>query len=55
MQLWLAIVLVIVAIVIGVAVGVVVGIAYRKSVAEKEIGSAEQEANKIVSEAIKTA
>ncbi len=55
MQLWLAIVLIVAAIVIGVAIGVIVGIAYRKSVAEKEIGSAEQEANKIVSEAIKTA
>lgn len=55
MQLWLGIVLIVVAAVIGVALGAAIGIAYRKNVAEKEIGSAEQEANKIVSEAIKTA
>ncbi len=42
------------AIVFGLA-GVFIGIAYRKNVAEKQIGSAEQEANKIVSEAMKTA
>lgn len=55
MQLWLVIILIVVALVIGAAAGIAIGIAYRKSVAEKEIGSAEQEANKIVSEAIKTA
>lgn len=55
MQLWLGIVLIVVAAVVGVALGAAIGIAYRKNVAEKEIGSAEQEANKIVSEAIKTA
>lgn len=42
------------AVVFGV-VGVFIGITYRKNVAEKQIGSAEQEANKIVSEAMKTA
>lgn len=55
MQLWLIIVLIAAALLIGAAIGVAVGIIYRKSVAEKEIGSAEQEANRIVSEAIKTA
>lgn len=55
MELWLSIVLIAAGVAVGCAVGIVVGIAYRKSVAEKEIGSAEQEANKIVSEAIKTA
>ena len=34
-------------------VGVVVGFQYRKSVAEKEIGSAETEATRIINEAIK--
>ena len=42
------------AVVFGV-IGVIAGITYRKNVAEKQIGSAEQEANKIVSEAMKTA
>ncbi len=55
MELWLSIVLIAAGVAVGCAVGIAVGIAYRKSVAEKEIGSAEQEANKIVSEAIKTA
>ncbi len=55
MQLWLSIVLIAAALLIGAAAGIAVGIVYRKSVAEKEIGSAEQEANRIVSEAIKTA
>lgn len=55
MQMWLAIVLIIVAIVAGLAVGVYIGIQRRKQVAEKAIGSAETEANRIVSEAIKSA
>lgn len=55
MQMWLAIVLIIVAIVAGLAVGVYLGIQRRKQVAEKAIGSAETEANRIVSEAIKSA
>ena len=41
--------------VVGIIVGIIIGVAYRKSVAEKEIGSAEQEANRIVSDAMKTA
>ena len=53
--MWLAIVLIVVAIVAGLAVGVYLGIQRRKQVAEKAIGSAEAEANRIVSEAIKSA
>lgn len=55
MPMWLAIVLIVVAIVAGLAVGVYLGIQRRKQVAEKVIGSAEAEANRIVSEAIKSA
>ncbi len=55
MPMWLAIVLIIVAIVASLAVGVYLGIQRRKQVAEKAIGSAETEANRIVSEAIKSA
>lgn len=55
MPMWLAIVLIIIAIVASLAVGVYLGIQRRKQVAEKAIGSAETEANRIVSEAIKSA
>lgn len=55
MPMWLAIVLIIVAIIASLAVGVYLGIQRRKQVAEKAIGSAETEANRIVSEAIKSA
>lgn len=55
MPTWLAIVLIIVAIVVGLVVGIFVGIQRRKQTAEKAIGSAETEANRIVSEAIKSA
>ncbi len=51
----IAIICIIAAAVAGGAIGVFAGIKIRKNVAEKEIGSAEEEANKIVSEAIKTA
>ena len=51
MDLWLAIVLIAVVAVVGVAAGII----YRKKVAEAEIGSAEQEAKRIVSDAMKTA
>lgn len=44
----------VVAIALGV-IGVFVGIAYRKKIAEAEIGSAEEEAKKIVAEAVKRA
>ena len=55
MQLWIAIICIVAAALVCLAVGIFCGIAYRKSVAEKEIGSAEDEAKKIVAEAIKTA
>lgn len=55
MDLWLQIVLPIATAVVGVLLGVVFGVLYRKKVAEAEIGSAEQEAKRIVSEAVKTA
>ena len=55
MNLWLAIGLIIGAAVIFAVIGVLVGFLIRKNIAEKEIGSAEQEANRIISEAMKTA
>ena len=39
--------------IVCLAVGVIIGFLYRKSVAEKEIGSAETEATRIINEAIK--
>ncbi len=41
--------------VVGIALGIFVGITIRKNTAEKEIGSAEEEAKRIVSDAIKNA
>ena len=38
----------------GLAVGFVIGMIYRKSVAEKEIGSAEMEATRLINEAIRS-
>lgn len=55
MQLWLAIVCILAAIIIGIVVGFFCGVVHRKNTAEKEIGSAEEEAKKIVAEAIKSA
>ena len=55
MELWLAIVLIAVAFVAAFLVGTVFGINRRKQTAEKAIGSAEAEANRIVTEAVKTA
>ncbi len=43
----------IIAAVVGVAAGSVIGFLYRKNIAEKEIGTAEQEATRILNEAIK--
>ena len=51
MKLWLAIVLIIVAI----AVAFFLGVTYRKKVAEREIMSAENEAKRIINDAIKNA
>ena len=55
MDLWLQILLPVVTAIVGIVAGVIVGVSYRKKVAEAEIGSAEQEAKRIVSEAMKTA
>ncbi len=41
-------------VVLGIAVGFAIGIVYRKKVAEREIGSAEQEATRIINEAIRS-
>ena len=49
------IVYIIIAAVVGLLVGAVIGFAYRKNVAEKEIGSAEEEAKRIINESIKSA
>ena len=53
MQLWIAIICIVAAVLIGGAVGVFAGITIRKNTAEKEIGSAEEEARKIVADALK--
>lgn len=55
MELWLSIVLIVVFLAVGVAVGFVIGGNHRKKVAEGHIGSAEQEAVRIVNEAEKDA
>ena len=55
MQLWIAIICITAAAAVFFATGIFCGIAYRKSFAEKEIGSAEEESKRIVAEAIKTA
>ena len=53
MDLILAIVLIVVGTVVGVAVGFLSGMTYRKKVAEREIGSAETEATRILNEALR--
>ena len=55
MQLPIVIICIVAALLVGAAIGVFFGIQIRKNTAEKEIGSAEEEAKKIVSDAIKTA
>ncbi len=55
MELWLTILLIAVVGVIACVVGFISGSKHRKNVAESEIGSAEQEAKKIISEAIRVA
>ncbi|MDE7035235.1 MAG: Rnase Y domain-containing protein, partial [Eubacteriales bacterium] len=40
--------------VVCLIIGVIIGFLYRKNVAEKEIGSAEQEATRIINDAIKS-
>lgn len=55
MQLFIAIICIVAALLAGGAIGIFAGIQIRKNTAEKEIGSAEEEAKKIVADAIKTA
>ncbi len=55
MKIWIAILIAAAALIIGLIVGFVIGGLHRKKVAEAAIGSAEQEANKIISDAISTA
>ena len=51
---WLYIVLPIAGFIIGAIIFFILGVNYRKKVAEKEIGSAEQEATRLINEAIKS-
>ena len=50
----LEIILIVVGVLLGLAVGFAIGIAYRKKVAEREIGSAEAEATRLINEAIRS-
>ncbi len=52
MELGLAIALIAVAVVLGVAIGFVIGVAHRKKVAESAIGSASEEAARILNSAM---
>ena len=52
--MYLAIILIVVGVVVGIAAGFGFGIAYRKKVAEREIGSAEAEATRLINEAIRS-
>ncbi len=53
-NLILAIVLIVVAAAAGVGIGFASGVGYRKKFAEREIGSAEQEATRLINEAIRS-
>jgi ribonuclease Y len=52
---WIAAVIAVIALVVGAVGGGVYGYNRRKSVAEREIGSAEEEARRVINEAIKSA
>ena len=54
MDLTIAIISIIAAAVLGIAIGFFSGMTYRKKVAEREIGSAETEATRIINEAIRS-
>ena len=54
MELYLAIILIVVGTLVGVGSGFGFGIVYRKKVAEREIGSAEAEATRLINEAIRS-
>ena len=53
MDLYLSIILIVVGIAVGLGTGFGIGIVYRKKVAEREIGSAEAEATRLINEAIR--
>ena len=53
MDLYLSIILIVVGIAVGLGAGFGIGIVYRKKVAEREIGSAEAEATRLINEAIR--
>ncbi len=55
LPIYLAIIIAVAAAAVAGVLCFILGAAHRKRVAEKQIGSAEQEANKIISEAMKTA
>ena len=44
----------VIGIVVGLAIGFFAGMIYRKKVAEREIGSAEMEATRLINEAIRS-
>jgi len=54
MELYLAIILIVVAAAVGIGIGFGSGFGYRKKFAEREIGSAEQEATRLINEAIRS-
>ena len=54
MELYLAIILIVVGTIVGISAGFGFGIVYRKKVAEREIGSAEAEATRLINEAIRS-
>ena len=54
MELTLAIILIVVGTVVGILIGFLSGVGYRKKVAEREIGSAEAEATRLINEAIRS-
>ena len=54
MDLFLSIILIVVGVAVGLGTGFGIGIVYRKKVAEREIGSAEAEATRLINEAIRS-
>ena len=54
MDLTIAIIAIVGCAVVGIGLGFVLGTSYRKKFAEREIGSAEQEATRLINEAIRS-
>ena len=54
MDLVLSIVLIVLALALGLGAGIGIGIVIRKRIAEREIGSAEAEATRLINEAIRS-